>query len=970
MKKRFFALLIAVICFNLYTGIGAEDIPVLKSGRVKVIIELEGQPVLEEQLSAKRGAFGSQDIEKQIDTEQETVKNIIENSLDEQLEIGYKYTNVMNGFSTEIYSSDIERIKKIPGVKNVYRSITFGAPEAIEPTLADSGELIGSGGIIGSMNGYSGEGRIIAVVDTGIQADHPFFALTDPSTAALKQVDIQTILSEKFSGRGMTSAVYKSPKIPFFYNYKASSDTNMGTNTSHGTHVSGIAAGNSVNIPETFSGIAPEAQIAFFNVFGNTSDAESYDIIAAIDDAVKLGVTAINLSLGAPYLSEDSSIDIGFSEIFDRVRKAGIMVCAAAGNYKAGYNFADIPITNTEYMAGGSPGNSFESTTVGSVNKKNAQNNVVISDFSGYNFSEALEMRVSVTAPGGSIISSIPGSTFGSKSGTSMSAPQISGVSALLAEYAETNFPTSAAEIFDELPANQAKTYFMESLLMSTADPTKDSSGILYSPRQQGAGMVNLDGLVNTTAILYSENDYKTRINLGGDIGNEFSLDFTVYNFGDEEIEFSDAKVDLIIDDYKVVGNNKYLASSGRVTGISGSKKIISDNYDFSFLPVTVAQGSSEQVSIDVTIDEQFLLDNKEIFVNGFFIDGFLSLISDEHPDIGMPFMGFYGDWGAAPVFDKSYYQGGYQIKGTGLTTYLKNKFGFLGVSISGTRKSEQYISVSPNGDNNCDYMMFSGMPLRSVRDIRYSISSQSLGEISSGSINYDGFPIDKYYDYEAPIPFNFANLLDGEYEIRFETIGNGSDSISFPFSVDRAAPEIFSILRYENEGQTYLRVKARDDNLIDSFMLSICEGAEVIEQYVDAVYDSLGNYYYAEILIGGKNVTSVSAIDFARNSSCVETGDFEFTTEIVSIYNNVMVVKIMNLTAGGVSGTMIPAVYSDNGKRLSWLDAKNLSVTFLPGEIAEKTFTIESGTGFDYKIFIWNNLNGMIPLAAAGSYN
>ena len=67
----------------------------------------------------------------------------------------------------------------------------------------------------------------------------------------------------------------------------------------HGTHVAGIAAANAVE-GSGVVGMAPDAQLVIMKVFGANGGAYTDDIVAALEDALRLGVDVVNMSLGSP----------------------------------------------------------------------------------------------------------------------------------------------------------------------------------------------------------------------------------------------------------------------------------------------------------------------------------------------------------------------------------------------------------------------------------------------------------------------------------------------------------------------------------------------------------------------------------------------------------------------------------------------------------------------------------------------
>lgn len=148
-------------------------------------------------------------------------------------------------------------------------------------------------------------------------------------------------------------SVYINAKIPFAYDY-ANNDTDVmpkatASNGYHGTHVAGIAAGNS----PTFRGVALNAQIAAMKVFSDSaSSATTSTILATLCDAVIIDADVINLSLGSvaglSYAADELT-----NQIYQAIEDANILVAASAGNsYNTamGSNAGDFPVTeNPDY---------------------------------------------------------------------------------------------------------------------------------------------------------------------------------------------------------------------------------------------------------------------------------------------------------------------------------------------------------------------------------------------------------------------------------------------------------------------------------------------------------------------------------------------------------------------------------------------------------------------------------------------
>jgi subtilisin len=254
-------------------------------------------------------------------------------------------------------------------------------------------------------NNFTGAGKTIAVLDTGVDRFHPFLG-----------------------GRVVEEACYSSTS-----NCPNGQKTQAGTNSAapctyaangcrHGTHVAGIAAGQGSN----FSGVAPNANIMAVQVFSRITGtdcnsafedpcARTYtsDQIAGLERVYQLRNTrsfaAVNMSIGGgryfDYCDTDSR-----KPIIDNLRSAGIATVIAAGND-----------SHTDSVS--APGCISTAVTVGSTTKQDT-----LSSFSN------MSNMVDLLAPGESITSSVPGGGFAIFDGTSMAAPHVAGAWALLEE--------------------------------------------------------------------------------------------------------------------------------------------------------------------------------------------------------------------------------------------------------------------------------------------------------------------------------------------------------------------------------------------------------------------------------------------------------------------------------------------------------------------------------------------------------
>jgi hypothetical protein len=282
------------------------------------------------------------------------------------------------------------------------------------PTLDVSVPQIGAD--IAQRSGTNGLGWDVAILDTGVDNDHP--SLNVVSEACFSSSGTSLCPGGASSATGTNSAE------------ACTGNANGVSKCDHGTHVAGIAAGEGCSGTDCSpnNGVAPGAGIIAINVFhregtaatGFKLSASDDDIIDGLDRVRALAATrkiaSVNLSLG------DSSANTGncdntvpaFKSAVDDLNALGIAVVVSAGNDGS---------TNTM----GWPACVSNVISVANVDGND--------DVAG---SSNLSSVTSLMAPGVSIMSSITNGTTGgagSKTGTSMSAPHVAGSIALLKGY-------------------------------------------------------------------------------------------------------------------------------------------------------------------------------------------------------------------------------------------------------------------------------------------------------------------------------------------------------------------------------------------------------------------------------------------------------------------------------------------------------------------------------------------------------
>ncbi|MGT2784197.1 S8 family serine peptidase [Streptococcus merionis] len=227
-------------------------------------------------------------------------------------------------------------------------------------------------------NGYKGQGMVVAIIDSGLDVEHDVLKISDMSKAKYKSEDEMKAAMEK---AGITYGKWYNDKVIYGYNYvDVNTELKEADKTSHGMHVTGIAAGNpSKPVGEEYIyGVAPEAQVMFMRVFSdvhNRTGAALY--VQAINDAVKLGADSINLSLGSATGSL-ANTDEQLNAAIEMARKAGVSVVIAAGNDGTFGSGHTLPLaTNPDYGLVGNPSTARDAISVASFNNTTVMGEVV-----------------------------------------------------------------------------------------------------------------------------------------------------------------------------------------------------------------------------------------------------------------------------------------------------------------------------------------------------------------------------------------------------------------------------------------------------------------------------------------------------------------------------------------------------------------------------------------------------------------
>lgn len=467
-----------------------------------------------------------------------------------------------------------------------------------------------------------------------------------------------------------------------------------------------------------------------------------------------------------------------------------------------------------------------------------------MSDFSSWGVTPELTLKPDLTAPGGNIKSATTGGGYTTKSGTSMSAPFVSGAMALVKQYVEQkNYASTETK----------KANLVSNLLMSTADLVM-AGAAPYSPRKQGAGSVNIAAATSTKAYLTAVGGGRPKVELGDDANKtgEYTIKFEVHNLSDKPLTY--AVGGYVQTDAKEVTKKLGDKDVEQVTELPYklSTQIAAQE-------ITVPASGTVTVTVPVSLNQPDR-DYMDSFANGTYIEGFVTLTpsSSTQPTLSIPYMGFYGDWTQAPIIDATDY--GNMLNGeaewsqayvnTAASNSLEGTVNtYLGDNPyhDGQPYSSERNAISPNGDDYMDTLSFvyTGL-LRNVKALNYEIKDAETGDVYySNKVDYETKSVysSNYYQIVPSGASDYNKLswggtkkdgysklknndkvivtVSGELSYDKHVANNQKSSWSFPITIDTEEPEAEDITVSNENGKYYVSLKVTDNQFVSNVTIS-----------------------------------------------------------------------------------------------------------------------------------------------------
>ena len=445
------------------------------------------------------------------------------------------------------------------------------------------------------------------------------------------------------------------------------------------------------------------------------------------------------------------------------------------------------------------------------------------SEFSSWGVSPDLRLKPEIAAPGGNVFSAIPNGAYEQTSGTSMSTPQMAGISAIVLQRVQSD------PMFASMSARQ-KADVVQNLIMGTARPLTDAaqtSGALYSPRKQGAGLV--DALAATTSSVYptvagATEPSRPKADLG-DGTKGWHFDVTLHNLGaaPATYELSSQALSEIVDGGFFTEHSSDWRGRGVEVTYSGAASASAEG-----ATVTVPALGEATVGVDIVPGSEFASYVADNTPNGTFLDGFVRFASkaEGQPDLAVPYLGFYGDWGKAPIFDALASTGGAHTRASEIVNGTTgDSLGYnplIKVADRTGKPNPQRYVISRSAASGAPTVLEPRTgTLRSVHTLTSTYMNEA-GETVFSVTNHRNWKsiyltsteentwVEAYHDSTAfdANAEKFARMPDGAYTLRIAAANDGpsraEQSISYDFRLDTKAP-VISDLVYSGKDEGFV---------------------------------------------------------------------------------------------------------------------------------------------------------------------
>jgi lactocepin len=524
------------------------------------------------------------------------------------------------------------------------------------------------------------------------------------------------------------------------------------------------------------------------------------------------------------------------------------------------------------------------------VKSLNPENNKM-SEFTSWGVTPNLDFKPEITAPGGNILSTLNNDEYGLMSGTSMAAPHVAGGSALVMQRVDEAFNLSGSDRVD----------MAKNILMNTSKPQIDKGlyndyyqvGLNYSPRRQGAGLMDLHAAMSTPVVVTEEDSGIGKVALK-EIDNKETFTLNLRNFSDKNVVYKASgtvQTDMVMDDYNLVETGGIFKEGSiseeapyrgefpiEITSSNGSE------VDGDYHVLVPANKTVEvEVSIDLTdtVDWMNNVPLEDLFENGYFVEGFVTFadVNDTNPELTVPYVGFNGEWDQAPIVDETIYEDNSFYGETGLLSPNGEEYEYLGTNPIAEEAFGDKVAFSPNNDGVKDSVLPALSFLRNAKKVKFSVLDEDKEEVLT--VRTENEVRKHYYDSgagDSSTAFNEASwngefkgdvLPDGLYYYEIKSIIDYPEaewqSKEIPVYIDTKVP---SVNASYNEESGKVSWKVKDEGVGVSHIDIFVNGKSVLES-------PLASDKMEYTLSNNEDVTNVKVVayDWAGNTGIDTVG-------------------------------------------------------------------------------------------------
>ena len=508
-----------------------------------------------------------------------------------------------------------------------------------------------------------------------------------------------------------------------------------------------------------------------------------------------------------------------------------------------------------------------------------------MSAFTSWGLTPNLDFKPEITAPGGQIYSTLNDDTYGMMSGTSMAAPHVAGGSALVLQRVDEQFDLAGSN-----RVNMAKN-----ILMNTASPVIDKGTINtmfgftnpYSPRRQGAGIMQLHSALSTPVVVTDVVTNEAKVALK-EVGDNLSFTLNAQNFSDTAVTYNvgvNVQTDLSL--FGVLG---YAVDELEAQALDGAIVTVNNGNNV----VEVPANGSVTITVEVDLTNAVVLNRNasgyvpavEVFPNGYFAEGYVTLTetTDTHPELTVPYVGFKGDWDKAPVLDGTKYDDESSFYGmTGLVYASTGGYSYLGYSPSDDSFKSNAIAISPNGDGIQDQAIPILSFLRNAKKVEFNVVAKD-GETILRTLRTENNVRKNYYDGGRAAQYSLnpvrgwdgkvknALATEGLYYYQIKTVidfpGAEAQTVNIPVFVDNQVPTLEATL--DSETLEFTLASADNENGSGINYVAVVVNGEV----VDFLSGDVTTYSFTNQPAEGSLVQLV-AVDNAGNEVALEFPNF-----------------------------------------------------------------------------------------------